>query len=129
MSAPKTKKVQTKKAPCSLCHQVVTELKYHYDICGPCHDANEAELTESNDEDSGWEEEWEDATHVVLGQENKESSSNEAVLVDGDHLETSMDDDDEDADAEYDAAEKALKLLRSAPSKGLFSKQKEQSSK
>jgi len=25
------------KTPCSLCHQVVEELKYHYDICEPCH--------------------------------------------------------------------------------------------
>lgn len=25
------------KIPCSLCHQVVQELKYHYDICEPCH--------------------------------------------------------------------------------------------
>lgn len=51
MSAPRTKKVITaKKGPCSLCHQVVTELKYHYDICGPCHDSNETELTQSQDE-------------------------------------------------------------------------------
>jgi len=54
-SAPATKKVTTKKAPCSLCHQVVEELKYHYDICGPCHESNEAELTESQDEDDAYD--------------------------------------------------------------------------
>lgn len=32
---PITKKIN--KTPCSLCHQVVEELKYHYDICEPCH--------------------------------------------------------------------------------------------
>lgn len=25
------------KRPCSLCHRVVEELRYHYDICEPCH--------------------------------------------------------------------------------------------
>lgn len=29
--------VKKNKTPCSLCHQVVEELKYHYDICEPCH--------------------------------------------------------------------------------------------
>lgn len=24
------------KTPCSLCHQVVNEIRYHYDICSPC---------------------------------------------------------------------------------------------
>lgn len=28
---------------CSLCHQICEELKYHYDICEPCHQ-NEAEV-------------------------------------------------------------------------------------
>lgn len=32
---PATKKVN--KTPCSLCHKVVQELTYHYDICEPCH--------------------------------------------------------------------------------------------
>jgi len=50
MSAPKTKKVSSKKLPCSLCHKVVEELQYHYDICGPCHDSNEEELTQSQDD-------------------------------------------------------------------------------
>lgn len=36
---PVTKKVN--KTPCSLCHRVVEELKYHYDICEPCHDVKE----------------------------------------------------------------------------------------
>jgi len=31
--APKLKNTK----PCSLCHQVVNEIKYHYDICEPCH--------------------------------------------------------------------------------------------
>lgn len=30
-------KPKTYKGPCSLCHKVVEELKYHYDICEPCH--------------------------------------------------------------------------------------------
>lgn len=26
-----------RKQACSLCHELVEELKYHYDICSPCH--------------------------------------------------------------------------------------------
>jgi len=29
---------------CSLCHQVCEELKYHYDICEPCHQSEEDPL-------------------------------------------------------------------------------------
>lgn len=25
------------KKPCSMCHRLVEELRYHYDICEPCH--------------------------------------------------------------------------------------------
>lgn len=34
-------KPKVNKTPCSLCHQVVEELKYHYDICEPCHQKEE----------------------------------------------------------------------------------------
>lgn len=36
-------KPKVNKTPCSLCHQVVEELKYHYDICEPCHQKEEEE--------------------------------------------------------------------------------------
>lgn len=42
---PVTKKVN--KTPCSLCHKVVQELKYHYDICEECH-RDEAELSDAS---------------------------------------------------------------------------------
>lgn len=35
MPGPQRKPVR--KAPCSLCHKLVEELQYHYDICEPCH--------------------------------------------------------------------------------------------
>lgn len=38
VSKPKVNKI-----PCSLCHQVVEELKYHYDICEPCHQKEQEE--------------------------------------------------------------------------------------
>lgn len=44
------------KTPCSLCHQVVEELKFHYDLCEPCHqdflDADVEEELGSDTEDS-----------------------------------------------------------------------------
>lgn len=27
----------SRKGACSICHEVVQELKYHYDLCEPCH--------------------------------------------------------------------------------------------
>lgn len=44
------------KGPCSLCHQVVQELKYHYDICEPCHRVVEIVHTDGLEEDSSDEE-------------------------------------------------------------------------
>jgi len=40
--------------PCSLCHQL-TELKYHYDICEPCHQENEEADTDVEEDDDAWE--------------------------------------------------------------------------
>jgi len=44
------------KTPCSLCHQVVEELKYHYDICEPCHQSeweeSDMDVEQQNEEPS-----------------------------------------------------------------------------
>lgn len=49
-------KPKVNKTPCSLCHQVVEELKYHYDICEECHlstedgsDTEEVSISEERD--------------------------------------------------------------------------------
>jgi len=77
-------KPKVNKLPCSLCHQVVEELKYHYDICEPCHQKEEHESdmdVESTDDevsindhgrplDSDLEDD--DSDDVLSSQENDE---------------------------------------------------------
>lgn len=87
-------KHKANKTPCSLCHQVVEELKYHYDICEPCHQneaqfdmdvlSNENELEQSSDDydesDLDWDDEQSGEQHedhiiedsVVLKRENEQ---------------------------------------------------------
>lgn len=91
VAAPKSK---TPKRPCSLCHQVVEELKYHYDICEPCHQdmdeeedsvgsrsehsANQnGEPADYGSDSEGWEEDSDD----VLSEEEKDDDVIQDAVV------------------------------------------------
>lgn len=92
------RKHQVNKTPCSLCHQVVEELKYHYDICEPCHqndmesgsDTEEEPIEEAQDlvslgkgnqpsDDESDESDWEDEEDEPL--EEKEESVKQNAKV------------------------------------------------
>lgn len=55
-------KSTSRRTPCSICHKVAEELKFHYDICEPCHldfvgePGEEDDLDYSDDDDSVMEE-------------------------------------------------------------------------
>lgn len=58
------------KTPCSLCHKVVEELKFHYDICEPCHqDFVNAEPEESDMEEPESEEDYCSDDDVMSGED------------------------------------------------------------
>lgn len=75
------KKVAFKKIPCSLCHRVVEELKYHYDICEECHDSPQSQTDSEAEAD-------EIKDHVSPQRSHASFNVNEHQALSQDDLET-----------------------------------------
>lgn len=89
---PSMPKVKSKKETCSLCHMVVEETKYHYDICEPCHQ-NEDALSLWDDDDPP-------------------SRSDEQPMVDEEDSTEDYDDGSDEEQALADASNKELPSIK-----------------